>query len=115
MEKVVIYHNNRCGKSRGALALLQEKGIEPEIRYYLQEPPTPAELKALLKKLKIKAEELVRKNESVYKEQYEGKNISEEQWLEILTENPILMERPIVVKGNKAVVARPPEKALEVL
>lgn len=115
MQKVIIYHNNRCGKSRGALALLQEKGIEPEIRYYLQDPPSPAELKKLLGKLKIKAEDLVRKNESLYKEKYKDRNISEEQWLEILAGNPILIERPIVVNGHKAVVARPPGKVQDVL
>lgn len=115
MQKITIYHNNRCGKSRGALALLHEKGIEPAVRYYLDEAPTPEELKALLSKLKMKAEDLVRKNEVLYKENYKGKNISETDWLKILSENPILIERPIVIKGDKAVVARPPEKLLELL
>lgn len=115
MQPITIYHNNRCGKSRGALALLRERGIEPIIRYYLEEAPTQEELRGLLNKLKIKVEDLVRKNESLYKAHYKGKNFSEEEWLKILSENPVLIERPVVIKGNKAVVARPPEKVLELL
>lgn len=115
MPEITIYHNNRCGKSRGALALLQEQGTEPVIRYYLDEAPSPTELKSLLKKLGLKAEELVRKQESLYKERYKGKDFTEAQWLRILSENPILIERPIIVKGNKAVIGRPPERVLELL
>lgn len=115
MQKVTLFHNNRCSKSREALALLEAEGISPEIRYYLESPPTPEELKALLGKLHMKAEDLVRKNEPLYKEKYEGRKISEARWLKILSENPVLIERPVVIHGRKAVVARPPEKALEVV
>lgn len=115
MSEITIYHNNRCGKSRGALALIQEQGIAPNIRFYLQEAPSPSELKTILHKLEMKAEELVRKNESLYKEKYKGKDISEEEWLQILSDNPILIERPIVINGDRAVVARPSVKVLEIL
>lgn len=115
MSDIIIYHNGRCTKSRGALEILQQEGITPTIRYYLVEPLSVAELKALLKKLGIKAEELVRKNEALYKEQYKGKELSNDEWINVLAENPVLIERPIVEHGKKAVVARPPEKVFEVL
>ena len=112
---ITIYHNGCCGKSRGALEILQEQKIPHTVRWYLTEPLSKIELKALLKKLGMQPSELVRKNEELYKEQYKGKNISEQQWLTILAENPVLIERPIVEKGDKAIVARPPEKVFELL
>lgn len=115
MDDIIIYHNTRCGKSRGALEILREKGIEPKIRFYLKEPSTREELKEVLGKLQIKAADLIRKKEQVFKDNFKGKSFSEEEWMKIIIENPILMERPIVIKGNKAVVARPPEKVLEIL
>jgi arsenate reductase (glutaredoxin) len=115
MSDITIYHNGRCSKSRGALEILQEKGIMPEIRYYLVEPLSETELRALLKKLGMKAEALVRKTEALYKEQYKGRELSNDEWIRILAENPVLIERPIVERGQKAIVARPPEKVLEIL
>lgn len=112
---IKIYHNPRCSKSRETLELLREKGIEPEITEYQKEHPDKAELKAILKKLGIPAIELVRKNEDIFKEKFKGKELSEEQWIEALVEYPVLMERPVVVKDNKAVIGRPPEKVLELL
>jgi len=112
MQKIILYHNQRCGKSRGALALLEARGIIPEVRYYLQDPPAPDELKALVAKLNIPAEALVRKNEPLYKEKYKGKELSENQWIGILSEHPVLLERPVVVWGEDAIIARPPEKVL---
>jgi len=114
-EQIIIYHNGRCSKSRGALEILQEQGIEPEIRYYLLEPLSAKELKALLKKLGIKAEALVRKSEDLYKEAYADKKLTNAQWIKVLAENPALIERPVVEKGDKAIIARPPEKVLEIL
>jgi len=110
-----IYHNPRCSKSRQTLKLIQERGFEPEVIRYLDTPPTKEELRSLLKKLGLKAEELVRKGEALYKERYKGKELSEEDWLDVLSQNPRLIERPIVVKGSKAVLGRPPEKVLELL
>ncbi|HWQ39989.1 MAG TPA: arsenate reductase (glutaredoxin) [Burkholderiales bacterium] len=113
--QITIFHNPRCGKSRGALALLRDRGIEPEIIEYLQTPPTKAELKSVLNKLGLKPEQIVRKGEDVYKRKYAGKQLSDEQWLDALVRDPILIERPIVVKGDKAVLARPPERVIELL
>ncbi|HEX9179430.1 MAG TPA: arsenate reductase (glutaredoxin) [Burkholderiales bacterium] len=111
----VIYHNPRCSKSRQVLALLEGRGIEPEIVEYLKTPPTREELKALLAKLGMKPEQLVRTGEELYKEKYRGRDLSDAQWLDALTENPILLERPIVVSGGRAVIGRPPEKVLELI
>ncbi|WP_375578058.1 arsenate reductase (glutaredoxin) [Marivirga tractuosa] len=110
-----FYHNPRCGKSREALKILQEKGIEPEIVEYLKNIPTHAELEDVLKKLDMKAEDLLRKNEKVFKEMYKGKDLSDSKWIEAMIAEPKLIERPIFINGDKAVVGRPPEKVLELL
>ena len=110
-----IYHNPRCRKSRETLELLTENGQEPEVILYLQTPPTRKELQALLRKLQIPAESLLRKGEAIYKEHFKGKNLSEEEWIEAMVEHPILIERPIVVQGVRAVIGRPPERVLELL
>src|SRR4051794_3385758 len=115
MGGIIIYHNGECSKSRGALEILMEKGIPHQVRWYLADPLNKKELKALLKKLNIKASQLVRKSEELYKEQYEGKPVTEEEWLTILEENPALIERPIVAKGDKAIIARPPERIFKLL
>jgi arsenate reductase (glutaredoxin) len=115
MPEITIYHNGMCSKSRGALEILMEKGIQHQVRWYLTDPLNKKELRALLKKLGIKASGLVRKSEALYKEKYEGKLITEQEWLTILKENPVLIERPIVEKGDKAIVARPPERIFELL
>ena len=108
-----IYHNPRCSKSRQTLNLLKEQGIEPEIVLYLNTPPSKAELQTLLQQLNIKPSQLLRKREKIYKEQFKGKDISEEEWVEIMIAHPKLIERPIVVKDGKAVLGRPPENVLE--
>ncbi|MDX1477863.1 MAG: arsenate reductase (glutaredoxin) [Saprospiraceae bacterium] len=110
-----IYHNPRCTKSRQTLALLEEKGVEPEIIEYLKDIPSQAELGRLLKALGIKAEDLIRKNEPVYKEKFKGQQLSQAEWIKAMVTYPKLIERPIVVKGNKAVIGRPPENVLELL
>jgi arsenate reductase len=113
-DTITIYHNPRCGKSRAALALLRERGIEPRIVEYLKTPPSVAELKAILKKLAMKPEALVRKGEEGY-QALRGKALTDAQWIEAMVADPILIERPIVIKGERAVVGRPPEKVLELL
>lgn len=115
MATVKIYHNVRCSKSREACSLIAEKGIQAEIVEYLKTPPTQKQIKELLSLLKIPAEQLVRKSESIYKEQFAGKKLSEAQWIKAMAEYPILIERPIIVNGKKAVIGRPPEKVLEIL
>jgi len=109
MKTFTIFHNPKCTKSRATLALLQEHGVEPRVVEYLKTPPSAAELKAIVAKLGIKPEQLVRKGEDVYKENYAGKTLTDAQWLDALTKHPILIERPIVVSGDRAVIGRPPE------
>ena len=110
-----IYHNPRCSKSRAAYALLQNRGLVPEVVLYLETPPSKAELRALLKKLQLQPLDIVRKGEDVFEQHYAGRNLSDDEWLEAIVAHPILLERPIVVRGDKAVVGRPPEKVLELL
>ena len=112
---IKIYHNTRCSKSREACSILAEKGLDAEIIEYLKTPPTALQIKELLAILKIPAEQLVRKGEPLYKEKFSGKTLTEAQWIKALAENPILIERPIIVNGKKAVIGRPPEKLLEIL
>lgn len=115
MPGITIYHNGECSKCRGALEIMQERNVPHNIRWYLAEPLNKDELSALLKKLGIPPSQLVRKSEPLFKERYEGKDISEDQWLKILAENPILIERPIIEKGDKAIIARPPERVFEMI
>lgn len=115
METVKIYHNNRCSKSREACSLLDKKKIKAEVIEYLKTPPSEKDIKSLLKMLGIKAEELIRKKEPIFIEKYAGKKLTETQCIKAMVQHPILIERPIVVKDNKAVIARPAEKLLELL
>jgi arsenate reductase len=115
MEPITIYHNGICSKSKGALELLQEHNIPHEIRYYTVEPFSEEELKALLTKLGMPASALVRRNEPLFLANFEGKDLSEADWLDVLLEHPELIERPIVEQGDKAFIARPPERVLELL
>ncbi|MDO6391265.1 arsenate reductase (glutaredoxin) [Pontibacter sp. BT731] len=112
---VTIYHNNKCSKSRQTLELLREKGEELQVVEYLKDTPSAEELKVVLRKLGLKPEQVLRKGEQVYKEKFAGKSYSDEEWLQIMAANPILIERPIVVKGDKATLGRPPEKVLDIL
>ncbi|MEQ8927088.1 MAG: arsenate reductase (glutaredoxin) [Fulvivirga sp.] len=115
MAKATIYHNPRCGKSRNTLKILEEKGVESNIIEYLKTPPSFEELKTIIGKLNIKPEELLRKGETVYKEKYKGKNLSDDEWIKVMVDNPILIERPIVVAGSRAVLGRPPENVLDLV
>ncbi len=110
-----IYHNARCSKSRQTLALIADNDSKIEIVNYLDTPPTVAELKELLKKLDMKPFDLIRKGEKIFKENFKGKQHTDAAWIKIMTENPKLIERPIVVKGNKAVLGRPPENVKKLL
>lgn len=110
-----VYHNPRCRKSREAVQLLEEKGIDFTIVEYLKDIPTVGELRGVIEKLGITPEQLLRKGEAVFKESYKGKSLSDDEWIEAMVENPKLIERPIVIKGDKAVVARPLEKVLALI
>ena len=110
-----IYHNPRCGKSRKTLELIRNAGKEPEIIAYLKTPPSADQLKTILRQLKFSVHDIIRKNETLYKEQFRGKNFSDDEWINILASNPILIERPIVVEGEKAILGRPPENVQELL
>lgn len=110
-----IYHNPRCSKSRQTLELIKEADKNVEIVEYLNTPPTEEELKYVLALLGISPEQLLRKNEAIYKEKYKGKTYSDDEWIGIMIENPKLIERPIVVDGDRAVLGRPPENVLSLL
>jgi arsenate reductase len=110
-----ILHNPRCSKSRQALALLQTQGIEPEVVEYLKTPPDAVELDRILKALDMEPEALMRKGEDVYKELVKGKRRSRAQLIDLMVRHPILIERPIVINGDKAALGRPPEAVLAIL
>ena len=111
---ITIYHNPKCSNSRGALERIRARGHEPHIVEYLKTPPSREELKALLDKMGMKPGELVRTKEPVYAELGLGE-AGEEQLLAAMAEHPILMNRPIVVAGARAILARPPERVEELL
>ena len=104
-----IYHNPRCSKSRQGLAILQETNQNPEIINYIKNPISFEELSDLLGKLNIPAIDLVRKNEAIWKEEFKNKELSESEVIQAMVTYPKLIERPIVVHGEKAVIGRPPE------
>ncbi len=111
-----LLHNPRCSKSREALALLRERGVEPDVVEYLKQPPTAAELDALLKQLGLEPRQLMRKGEAIYKELgLDDPALTRGALITAMVENPILIERPIATDGTRAVVGRPPEKVLELL
>ncbi len=112
---ITIFHNNKCGKSRCALAALQEKNIEFQLVEYLKNTPSVSELKSIIQKLGIKPYDLIRSKEAIFIENFKGKTYSDDEWIRILHENPILIERPILIKGDKAVIARSDEKINEFL
>jgi arsenate reductase len=107
MKTAILYHNNRCGKSRAALLALQEKGYEVRIRYYLEQPLSQKELLALLKKLQVPAASIVRTKEAHFKSLGDTKKFKELDWIK--AQNPILLERPIIELSSKAWIARSPE------
>jgi len=110
-----IYHNPRCTKSRQALQRLRDEGIEPKVVEYLKEVPTERELEMLVMKLGIKPEQLLRKGEATYKDKYKGLQLNDHEWVRVMREHPVLIERPIVVKDHKAVIGRPTERIEDLL
>ena len=111
-----IWHNPRCSKSRQTLALLQSKGVEPTVRRYLDDPPSMAEIEAALTKLAIAPRALMRTKEADYRAQNLGrKDLSPKTLIEAMANTPKLIERPLVIHGDKAVLGRPPENVLDLL
>lgn len=115
MQDIQIWHNQSCSKSRDAMDLLNEKNIKVEVINYLENPLSIEELKDILKKLNIKAKELLRDNEELYVTLNLKDEDNEEKIIEIMVQNPILIQRPIIIKGQKAVIARPIENLKELL
>jgi arsenate reductase len=115
MKKVTLFYNPRCSKCRDAYDILNGQGCEIEIIEYLKDTPTEKELKEVLKKLGLKPFDLLRKKEPLYVEKYKDKQLTDAQWLKVMCENPILIERPIAIYGNKAVICRPTERVVEIL
>jgi arsenate reductase len=116
MTDLTLYHNPRCTKSRGALELLQARGLSPDVVLYLETPPDAAQLRELLGKLGISARQLLRTGEDDYKQlNLADASLSDEQLIAAMVAHPKLIERPILVVGDKAVIGRPPENILEIL
>jgi arsenate reductase (glutaredoxin) len=116
MSQTIIYHNPRCSKSRQTLQLLQDNNIDPQVVEYLKETPGVEELDVILTKLNLEPNQIVRKKEDAYRQLgLANKSLTRQEYLKILVANPVLIERPIVVKGNKAALGRPPENVLEIL
>lgn len=113
--KLKIYHNPRCGKSRDTLKIISNSGSDVEVIEYLKDTPSANDLSVILAKLGMKPEEVLRKGEKIFKEEFKGKKLTDQQWIKAMVENPILIERPIVVKGNKAILGRPPENVNKLL
>ena len=111
-----IFHNPRCSKSRATLALLQERGLEPEITLYLESPPDAGELRSILNKLGLTARELMRKGESEYLDQgLDDETLSEDVLIAAMVDSPRLIERPIVLANDRAAIGRPPESVLDIV
>lgn len=104
---IKIYHNPRCQKSRQGLQIIEKSGKEFKIIKYLEENPSESELKEILKLLNIKPEELIRKNESTWKENFKGKELTDDEIVQAMVKHPNLIERPIVINDDKAVIGRP--------
>ncbi len=112
--KTVIYHNPRCSKSREALALLKEQNQEVEVIEYLKDTPTEKQLKELIALLNIKPIQLIRKNEEAFRP-YKNQQLTDKQCISLMAEFPVLIERPIVINGKKAIIGRPPQLVLDIL
>ena len=110
-----IYHNPRCSKSRETLAIINDSGVSVNVIEYLKDTPSANDLSVILSKLNLKPEQVLRKGETLFKEEYQGKKLSDQAWIKAMVENPVLIERPIVVKGNKAIIGRPPENVNSIL
>lgn len=114
-KEYILYHKPNCSTSLETLKMLKAHGVKPQLRLYLEDPPTPTELNELLKKMGTRVKNLIRTKEPLYKDVYEGQKLTKKQWLKILSENPILINRPILIRGDRAIMGRPPEAVLELV
>lgn len=105
-QKLIIYHNENCSKSTCALDIVKNKGIEFELVPYLKETPSIEELKIIIQKLQYSPHDLIRTNEPVYKEKFAGLKLTDDEWIEAMEQYPILIQRPILVRGDKAIIGR---------
>jgi arsenate reductase len=112
---MIIYYNPRCSKCREAVDLLNENNCEFEVRDYLKDPPAKKEIKELLTKLKCKPIDIIRKKESIFIEKYLGKKLSDAKLIDAIIKYPILIERPIIINGSKAIIGRPPQLIVDIL
>ncbi len=116
MSAVTIWHNPRCSKSRQTLELITDRGVEPKIVEYLKTPPSAAEVTDVLAKLGLEPRDLMRKKETAYKELgLDDPSLTRTQLIQAMVEHPVLIDRPVVIRGKRAVLGRPPENALELL
>ncbi len=106
--KTTIYFNPECSKCNEGLCILEEHGEDIEIRNYLKDIPTVAEIELLIQQLQIEPLDLIRKNEPIFKTNFINKDLTHKEWIQVMVDHPILIERPIVVRGNKAIIGRPP-------
>ena len=109
------FHNPRCSKSRQGLDLLKKKGLNPEVVLYLSTPISFEELQKTITLIGISPEELIRKNERIYKDNYKGKILTDDQWIQAMIDHPKLIERPIFIVNSKGMIGRPPEKVLDII
>ncbi len=116
MSQITIWHNPRCSKSRQTLQLIEDRGLEPTIVEYLRTPPSTEELEQVLRMLGLEPRDLMRKKEAAYKEQsLDEPSLSSQELVQAMVDNPVLIERPVVIVGNKAALGRPPENVLDLL
>ena len=112
---LTVYHNPRCRKSRETLQMIKDAEEEFKVVEYLKNPPSEEKLREILSKLELPVDYMIRKNEQLFKEEYKDKQLSDEEWMKVLSQNPSLIERPIVVKDDQAVIGRPPENVNKLL
>jgi arsenate reductase len=112
---IKIYHNNRCTKSRCSLQILEDSGKDFEVVKYLEDTPSASEIKDIIKLLGITPIQLIRKGEAIWKDNYKGKDMSDNEIVDAMAEHPKLIERPIIINGDKAVIGRPPELILNII
>jgi arsenate reductase (glutaredoxin) len=114
-KKITIYHNARCSKSREVMDLLKENDCEIEVVEYMKETPTKKELKDLLMKLGLKPLDIIRTNEPLFEKKFRNKKFTDAEWIQIILENPVLLQRPILVDGYKAIIGRPVARVVDLL
>ena len=110
-----IWHNPRCSKSRETLALINENNKEITVREYLKDTPSESEIRSIISKLDISPSKLIRKGEAIYKEEFKGRDLSDDEWIQAMVSYPKLIERPIVIKDNQAIIGRPPSLVLDLI